>query len=153
MRWTELGAFTPIMRTHDGNMKETNWSWDKDAETIDHFKRFTKIHAALAPDFMALATEASQSGAPILRHLMLEYPDDLEARKVSDQFLIGDKLLVAPVLEQGSTSRSVYLPQGTWFNVWTGQSQSGGKRVMVDAPMGKPPVFSRDTDRPDLRAL
>ncbi|HRI67289.1 MAG TPA: glycoside hydrolase family 31 protein [Polyangium sp.] len=153
MRWTELGAFTPIMRTHDGNMKETNWSWDKDLETIEHFKRFTKIHAALAADFMALATDASQTGAPILRHLMLEFPDDPEARNVSDQFLIGDKLLVAPVLEQGASTRSVYLPKGTWFDVWTGQSHAGGARVMVDAPMGKPPVFSRDIDRMDLRAL
>lgn len=153
LRWTELGAFTPIMRTHDGNMKDMNWSWDKDQETIDHFRRCTQIHAALAPDFIALAKEASQTGAPILRHLMLEYPDDLEARNVSDQFLIGDALLVAPVLEQGATSRSVYLPAGTWFDVWTGQSQDGGKRVMVDAPIGKPPVFSRGMDRADLRAL
>jgi alpha-glucosidase (family GH31 glycosyl hydrolase) len=153
LRWTELGAFTPIMRTHDGNMKDMNWSWDKDQETIDHFRRCTKIHAALAPDFMTLATEASQTGAPILRHLMLEYPDDVEARQVSDQFLIGDSLLVAPVLEEGATSRSVYLPAGTWFDVWTGQSQEGGKRVMVDAPIGKPPVFSRGVDRADLRAL
>jgi alpha-glucosidase len=153
LRWTELGAFTPIMRTHDGNMKDLNWSWDKDAETIDHFRRCTKIHAALAPDFVALAAEAAKTGAPMLRHLMLEFPDDAEARKVSDQFLIGDTLLVAPVLEQGATSRSVYLPQGTWFNVWTGQSQQGGTRVMVDAPIGKPPVFSRDKDRADFRAI
>ncbi len=153
LRWTELGAFTPIMRTHDGNMKDMNWSWDKDTETTDHFRRFTKIHAALTPDFMALAKEASQSGVPILRHLMLEYPDDVEARKVNDQFLIGDALLVAPVVEQGAMSRSVYLPAGTWFDVWTGQMHSGGTRIMMDAPIGKPPVFSRDKDRADFRAL
>ncbi len=153
MRWTELGAFTPIMRTHDGNMKDANWSWDKDAETTNHFRRMTHIHAALAPDFMALATEAAQTGTPILRHLMLEFPDDPEARKVNDQFLIGDALLVAPVVEQGATSRSVYLPKGTWFDVWTGQMHSGGSPIMMDAPMGKPPVFSRDKDRADLRAL
>ncbi len=153
LRWTELGAFTPIMRTHDGNMKEMNWSWDEDPETIDHFRRFTKIHAALAPDFKTLAEDAAKTGVPILRHLMLEYPDDVEARKVSDQFLIGDALLVAPVLAQGATSRSVYLPKGTWYDVWTGEKRDGGVRVMVDAPMGKPPVFSRDQDRADLRAI
>ena len=67
--------------------------------------------------------------------------------------LLGDDLLVAPVIEEGATSREVYLPPGTWFHVWTGATHEGGQTITIDAPIGSPPVFSRGTDRADLRAL
>lgn len=153
LRWTELGAFTPIMRTHEGNKKEDNWSWESDAETTAHFARFARIHAALEPDFLELAAEAAETSAPILRHLMLVFPDDPGSRGVHDQFLIGDRLLVAPVVTEGATSRSVYLPPGTWYHVWTGQPHEGGGSVDVPAPIGEPPVFANGVDRADLRAI
>jgi len=152
-RWTELGAFTPIMRTHDGNARDANWSWQSDEETTEHFRRFARIHEALAPLFRELADQAQVDSAPILRHLLLEYPEDRTAWEVHDQFLVGDSLLVAPVVHMGETRREVYLPEGTWFHVWTGEEHAGGQTVEVDAPIGSPPVFSRDTDRPDLRAI
>jgi alpha-glucosidase (family GH31 glycosyl hydrolase) len=91
-------------------------------------------------DFMMLAAEAEMSGAPILRHLMLVFPNDPETWDISDQFMIGTKLLVAPVTEDGARSRSVYFPAG-----------SGGQRLTVEAPIGSPPVYARDQDRDDLR--
>lgn len=150
-RWTELGAFTPIMRTHDGADKVNNWRWNKDEDTTNHFRKFTYVHCALMNDFMTLAGQAEQSGAPILRHLMLVFPDDRDTWDISDQFMIGDSLLVAPVTTQGATSRSVYFPAGTWYNVWTGDSVEGGQRRTVDAPIGAPPVYARNQDRDDLR--
>ncbi len=153
MRWTELGAFTPIMRTHEGNKRDENWAWDADAETTAHFARFARIHEALAPDFRALADEAQSSSQPILRALVLQFPEDAGSRGISDEFMIGDKLLVAPVVTEGATTRSVYLPPGTWFDVWTGESMEGGQELNVDAPIGKPPVFSLGEDRADLRAI
>jgi alpha-glucosidase len=151
-RWTELGAFAPVMRTHQGARKDENWNWNKDDETIDHFRKFTFVHCALADDFMALADEAVESGKPLLRHLMLVFPDDRETWNISDQFMIGESLLVAPVLEEGATTRSVYFPAGTWFNVWTpGESVQGGQRLTVDAPIGSPPVYSRGEEREDIR--
>ena len=153
MRWVELGAFTPIMRTHEGNKRLENWSWDGDEETTAHFRRFVRIHDALAPDFAALADEAQQSSAPVLRHLMLVFPDDPATYGISDQFMIGDELLVAPVLHEGEQNRSLYLPRGTWYHVWTGERYEGGETIDVDAPLGSPPVFSRDRDREDLRAI
>ncbi|MCB9578137.1 MAG: hypothetical protein H6717_14020 [Polyangiaceae bacterium] len=153
LRWAELGAFTPIFRTHEGNMRDQNWAWDKDAETTAHFARMARIHQALAPDFKALAADAQTSSAPILRALMLVFPDDPGSRGVSDELMIGDALLVAPVLTEGATSRSVYLPPGTWFDVWTGQSVDGGQTLNADAPIGKPPVYSFGEDRSDLRAI
>lgn len=151
-RWTELGAFTPVMRTHDGADKVNNWRWNKDAETTAHFRKFTFVHCALMNDFMMLAAEAEETGAPILRHLMLVFPNDRETWDISDQFMIGDALLVAPVTEQGATSRSVYFPEGTWYSVWTGEPVQGGQRSVVDAPIGSPSVYSRDADREDLRS-
>jgi len=153
LRWTELGAFTPIMRTHEGAKKFDNWSWDTDAETTAHFRRFARIHQALAPEIEVLATAAAATSLPIVRHLMLVFPDDLASRAISDQFMLGDGLLVAPVVTEGATSRAVYLPPGTWYDVWSGVAYDGGMTVDVAAPIGRPPVFSRDVDRSDLRAI
>lgn len=152
LRWTELGAFTPIFRTHEGNRKNENWAWDGDDETLAHFTRFAKVHERLGPELVALAAEAGRSGAPMVRHLMLAYPDDRESAKVHDEYLLGN-LLVAPVLAEGARSRRVYLPPGSaWFHVFTGQRYEGGATVEVEAPIGAPPVFAKDADRPDLRA-
>jgi len=140
-----------VMRTHQGARKDENWNWNTDEETTAHFRKFTFVHCALADDFMALAGEAVESGKPLLRHLMLVFPDDRETWGISDQFMIGDSLLVAPVVEQGATTRSVYFPVGTWFNVWTGESVQGGQRLTVDAPIGSPAVYSRGEDREDIR--
>lgn len=151
LRWTELGAFTPIMRTHEGADKDNNWSWETDAETTAHFRRFTFVHCALRDEFMQLADEAQRTSAPILRHMMLVFPDDRATWNLSDQFMIGDTLLVAPILSEGAASRSVYFPAGTWFNVWTGEPIEGGRTVTVAGPIGSPPVFARGRDRSDLR--
>jgi len=151
MRWTELGAFTPFMRTHEGADKEANWSWESDAETTAHFRKFALVHCALADELRTLGAEAQRSGAPILRHMMLEFPDDAMTHALSDQFMLGSDLLVAPVLEGGATTRAVYFPEGSWFDVWTGESVEGGEARMVDAPLGSPPVYARGADRTDLR--
>lgn len=153
LRWTELGAFTPIMRTHDGADRTANWRWDADPETTAHFRRFARVHDALAPELAALVAEAAATSAPIVRHLMLVFPDDVASRAVHDQFMLGDRLLVAPVLAEGAVTRAVYLPPGTWYDVWTGTAYAGGSNHLVPAPIGSPPVFARDADRADLRAV
>lgn len=151
-RWTELGAFTPIMRTHEGNARDRNWDWNSDEETIVHFRRFVRIHALLEPLFRELADRSQASGHPMVEHLMLAYPEDRETWAIDDQFLLGP-LLVAPVTGEGETSRSVYLPEGQWFHVWSGEEFTGPARIDVEAPLGSPPVFSLDEDRADLRAV
>ena len=68
--------------------------------------------------------------------------------------MLGPDLLVAPITAEGATRRSVYLPEGaTWFHVWTGETHEGGQTIETGAPIGSPPVFSRDADRADLRAI
>jgi len=153
LRWTELGAFTPIMRTHEGLMRTANWRWSSDAETIAHFRRFARIHEALGPELARLADDAATTSRPMLRPLALAYPDDSGSRAITDEMLLGADLLIAPVVEEGVTRTSVYLPPGTWFHVWTGDRFEGPRSIEIDCPLGSPPVFSRDTDRADLRAL
>lgn len=150
-RWTELGAFTPIMRTHQGADKVNNWRWDTDEETTAHFRKFTFVHCALMNEFVTLAAESESTGAPILRHMMLNFPNDPDTWNLSDQFMLGDSLLVAPVLTEGAVSRVMYFPAGKWFDVWNGNDIRGPVTVEVPAPIGRPPVYALDEDRDDLR--
>lgn len=150
-RWTELGAFSPYMRTHDGNERDENWRYDKDEDTVAHFRAMARVHEALAPELQALAATAAQTSAPLVRALFLDYPNDPETWPLSDQYLLGPDLLVAPITVEGATSREAYFPEGDWFNVWTSEPVSGPGWHTVDGPIGQPPVFSRGADRADLR--
>ena len=153
LRWTELGAFSPFMRTHDGNEREENHRWDAEEYTTEHFSRMSRIHTALASERQEWAEEGERTGVPMVRHLLLEFPEDRETWQIHDQYLFGPDLLVAPILEQGSVERTLYLPEGEWVHVWSGESTTGPQWITVSAPFGEPPVFSRGDDRADLRAI
>ncbi|MCB9691945.1 MAG: hypothetical protein H6736_09025 [Alphaproteobacteria bacterium] len=152
-RWTELGAFTPIFRTHDGNDRANNHRWDTDPDTTAFFARFARLHEALGPDLLRIADEAATTGMPMVRHLLLHFPTDPEVTAISDQYMLGSELLVAPVLTEGATSRRLYLPEGDWYDVWTGTLHVGPAWIDHTAPIGSPPVFSRTMDRDDLRGI
>ncbi|MEI8256126.1 MAG: TIM-barrel domain-containing protein, partial [Deltaproteobacteria bacterium] len=152
-RWVELAAFTPIFRTHDGLMRDANWRWDRDADTTAHFAHFARVHAALAPRFLELGQEHHDTGMPLLRALPLVFPDDPATYALTDEFMVGDDLLVAPVVTQGAVTRSVYLPIGRWFDVWdASRTYDGPVTVNVNAPIGRPPVFCTRA-RPDLATV
>ena len=119
----------------------------------DHLKRIGIKLESKVQELEAMAAEADASSMPMVRHLMIEFPNDVASRAVHDQFMLGDSLLVAPVVEEGATTRSLYLPPGTWYHVWTGDTYEGGVTLTIDAPIGSPPVFSLGEDRPDLRAV
>ncbi len=152
-RWTELAAFTPIFRTHEGLRRADNWNWDRDDETRAHFVRMARIHRALAPRITELGAEHQRTGMPIVRALGLAFPDDPRGYNVLDEYLLGDDLLVAPVVTQGSSQRRVYFPRGRWHSVWDpSRTWDGPTEAMVDAPIGSPPAFSR-TPRTDLMVI
>ena len=151
MRWTEMAAFTPVMRTHEGNRPRENLQLDENAEVLAHFARFTRIHAALMPLFARLADEAVATGLPMQRPLFLHFVHDLACYAIQTAFLLGPDLLVAPVLAADTTDLSVYLPDGCiWTHVWSGVEFTGGQSVEVSALIGAPPLFYRtgcaDTD-------
>ena len=142
LRWCDFSAFTPMMRTHEGNRPGDNWQFDGDAETIAHFARMTTVFTTLKPYIKQSVAQNAATGLPVMRPLFLHYEDDAHTYTLKYQYLFGRDLLVAPVYEQGRRDWSLYLPEDTWINVWTGEPCSGGD-VSVDAPLGKPPVFYR----------
>jgi alpha-glucosidase len=142
-RWSEMAAFTPIMRTHEGNRPADNHQFDTDTETLQHFGQMTKIYKHLKPYIKAAVTENAQAGLPVQRPLFMHYEDDAESYDIKFQYLFGRDLLVAPVYNQGETVKKVYLPQDKWVHVWSGEKFTGGW-IKVDAPIGQPAVFYRE---------
>jgi alpha-glucosidase len=143
MRWAEMSAFTPVYRTHEGDNPDANAQFDFDGETLDHYARMARMYACLAPYRATLGQEAADKGWPMVRHPYLVYPKDHEVRKlVYSQFLLGNDVFVAPVLDQGKSSVDVYLPSDGWTHIWSGRSFAKGNHL-VSAPIGQPAVFVR----------
>ncbi len=142
LRGCEFAAFTPVMRTHEGNRPNENTQFDADEETIAFFSRFSRIHRALSPYLIALGDQNCAQGLPAMRTLFLHYPDDARAYTEPYVYLLGRDILVAPVVEEGAQSRTLYLPQDDWVHLWSGKPYTGGE-VTVSAPIGMPPVFYR----------
>lgn len=140
MRWCEFSAFTPLMRTHEGNRPKENWQFDGDEETIAHFARMTSLHVALKPYLKEMVSVNAREGIPVMRPVFLHYPRE-PFFSCKDSYLLGRDLFVAPMLEPAS-SRLVMLPDDEWVHLFTGKEFSGGNHL-VDAPMGCPPVFYR----------
>lgn len=142
LRWYELGAFSPVFRTHEGNRPDDNLQIDSTPALIEGFVRWSRVHAALAPYVRHLVAEAQASGLPAQRALFLHHPGDRETFTIQDQFLYGADVMVAPVIEAGAVMRRVYLPQGEWRHLWSGKPYAPGWHD-VPAPLGQPPVFYR----------
>jgi alpha-glucosidase len=144
-RWSEMAAFTPVMRSHEGNRPALNLQIDQDPVVLAHFARMTRIYVHLAPYLAELSAQACCRGLPLQRPLFLHHEDDPRTYAIQDQYLYGEQMLIAPVLEEGAKDRKVYLPAGTaWTHVWTGRSYEGGTDVTVSAPLGQPPAFYKD---------
>mgnify|MGYP002780767733 FL=1 len=153
-RWFDFCAFTPVMRTHEGNRPDDNLQIDSTPELLAHFAAMTRLHAALAPYVRAAGVEAGTTGLPLMRALFLHYPDDRATWDLHDQYLYGRDLLVAPVVSAGAAGREVYLPADDWLDFYSGAPVAAGERH-VAAPHGKPPVFVRAAAamRADLLAI
>jgi sulfoquinovosidase len=144
MRWSEMGAFTPVMRTHEGNRPRDNLQIDQDEQVLSHFAHMTRVYVHLVPYLKSLVAEASTRGLPVQRPLFLHFEDDARTYTIQDAYLYGSDLLVAPVWQAGKTEWTTYLPKGAeWVHVWTGRTFTGGQEATVAAPFGQPPVFSR----------
>jgi alpha-glucosidase len=146
LRWIELGAFTTVFRTHEGNIPEVNHQIYSDGETLAHFARFAKVYAAWKPYRMELVKEASDTGLPVLRHPFIHYPNDPKVSGLAYQFMVGPELMVAPVLDPGEESVEVYLPAGKWVHLWTAERYGSPQGVYetVPAPIGEPAVFYKE---------
>lgn len=142
LRWYELGAFSPVLRTHEGNRPDDNLQIDSTPELVAGLVRWSRVHKSLAPYVRHLVKDAQATGLPAQRALFLHYPEDRVGLTIQDQFLYGSDVMVAPVIEAGAVMRQVYLPQGQWRHIWSGKDFAPGWHD-VAAPIGAPPVFYR----------
>jgi len=144
-RWLTFGALSPVMRTHHGRDAEANWNWESDAETIAHMKRWAKFHIQLFPYLYAMADHAAETGMPMFRPLALDYPEFEPGWSARDQYMLGDRLFVAPVMQPGATQRTVALPEGSYYALTDDQKfdvPAGGGEVTVDVPLEEIAVFA-----------
>jgi alpha-glucosidase (family GH31 glycosyl hydrolase) len=159
-RWVQLGAVSGVMRTERDGFALPAYTRPQvdDDDQIANWRRWAKFRTQLYPYLRAADSTYQCTGLPIMRHLLLEWPDDPQAVASDDEFLFGPDLLAAPVLAPGVTTRDLYLPRGVWIDLWRavaydavssgmslGQATmvSGEQRVSVPAPADELPLFVR----------
>ena len=164
MRWMELSAFSDFLfRSHPGNIPETSaqiWSSNR---TLNHFVKFSNIFKDLKQYKMKVMEDAYNLGLPAVRHLYLQFPDDIHIRRnlgesrfigdmdiesdstvIDQEFLLGDCLLMAPVLTPDVNEKRIYLPEGRWTSYWDKKEvhdSNGAFYEKYPCPLGKPAVF------------
>ena len=143
VRWMQLGSMLPYFRVHTmtGTAPQEPWSYGKRAEAI--VRRALERRYRLLPYLYSVVGQCAQDGQPIVRPLFMADQTDDHLRTIDDAFMVGDALLVAPVLEPGATSREVYLPRGVWYEFDTGKLIDGARTVTVPAPLQRMPLYAR----------
>lgn len=143
LRWAEHAAIAPFMQLGGGGESHNPWQYDPEATAI--YRDLARLHDALIPYFRALAIAASRDGTPPVRALALAYPNDPGARADRYAYLLGEDLYAVPVVEAGVTRRAVHVPPGRWVHWSTGAAFDGPADVMMDAPLGRPLLFVRQS--------
>ncbi|WP_328441632.1 glycoside hydrolase family 31 protein [Streptomyces sp. NBC_00444] len=143
LRWFQLGAYLPLFRTHASLRAGRREPWEFGPEVLEHARVALVERRRLLPYFVTLAHLARRTGAPYVRPLWWGAPEDRALRNCEDAFLLGDSLLVAPVLGPGADRRAVQLPRGRWYDTVTEQAYDGPAQVLVDAPLSRIPVLAR----------
>ncbi|MFE1366517.1 glycoside hydrolase family 31 protein [Streptomyces anulatus] len=143
LRWFQLGAYLPLFRTHAAIDAGRREPWEFGPEVLEHARAALVERERLRPYFVTLSQVARMTGAPYVRPMWWGAPGDRALRECEDAFLLGDALLVAPVLEAGTRGRAVRLPRGRWYDTATGRAYEGPGRVQVDAPLSRVPVLAR----------
>jgi alpha-D-xyloside xylohydrolase len=154
VRWFQWGLFCPLFRLHGVREPRTTggagstgapnevWSYGEDVYKI--LKGLLETRERLRPYIMEQMKAASDKGTPPMRPLFHDYPGEPEAWGIEDEFLFGPDILVAPVVEKGARTRKVWLPVGaSWVDAWSGKAVASGKRMDIDAPLDRIPVFLR----------
>jgi len=142
VRWFQWGSFQPVMRAHGSRNHNEVWAYGKQAEPI--LTKYLKLRYQLLPYTYSAAYHSYQTGAPYMRALFMDFPEDSKVADIPDEYMYGPAFLVAPVTEQGATSRTVYLPAGCdWYNYWTNERLRGGQTIVADAPIDTLPLFVR----------
>jgi alpha-glucosidase/alpha-D-xyloside xylohydrolase len=168
VRWFQFSSFSPSFRCHGRTwMLRLPWGWDMGnygpAEFDGQFaaltlpkpeqlhnkavevicRKYLNLRYQLLPYLYSSVAQTHKTGLPLMRSLWLAFPNDPKAASVEDAYLWGDSLLVAPVLEPGASSRTVYLPHGTWWDYWKNGRLQGGSEVQREVDLETLPLFVR----------
>lgn len=140
-RWMQFGTFTPYFRNHSvlDSVRQEPWSFGEEYEKI--IKKYIQERYVWLPYLYTLFHESSVTGVPIMRPLVFEFPKDENTFNLSDQFMIGADVIVAPILTPDTYHRVVYLPEGKWVNYWTDEIMEGHQHILVPAPLDSIPIF------------
>lgn len=149
MRSSAMAAFCPIMQYHaeskaEFNQDRTPWNIAErtgQQQVIDVYRFYANVRMNLIPYIYSEAKKASDTGLPIMRALMIDYPNDERVQGLYDEYLFGESLLIAPIINEGEVSRSIYLPEGKWFSFWTEEVFNGAQFIKVNANVDEIPVF------------
>ena len=144
IRWMEMGPFIPIFRNHSNmyTRRQEPWAFGKRAEKIA--KKFIELRYELLPYLYDLYYVSSKEGLPLFRPMIMEYDKDINLLNMKEQFMLGESMLVAPVLYKGERSKRVYLPKGIWFNYFTGEKLFGGKIYNLSCEIDEILVFIKE---------
>jgi alpha-glucosidase len=141
-RWFEFSAFCPLCRPH-GDQKELREPWQFGAEIEAICRKYLQMRYRLLPYIYNATRDACTCGIPIMRPLVLQYPDDPRVFNIADEYLLGSEILVAPILDEGAVERSVYLPQGDWIDYWSEEIHAGQRFITTHAALNIIPLFIR----------
>lgn len=163
VRWFEYGCFCPVFRLHgnrspihgfDGDIQagtgmfgsgSDNEVWSYGEECYEIFRFYLLLRERMRPYIREVMKAAHEKGSPVMRTLFYEFPQDEKCWEISDEYLFGSDLLVAPVIEPKCESREVYLPAGAdWTDLWSGDKYGGGCFVKVNTPIDKIPLFGKN---------
>jgi alpha-glucosidase len=142
-RWLQVACFLPYFRGHSsiGTNQKEPWAFGQPYEVINRLT--IALRYRFIPYIYSIVALAKEYGSPVVRPLFMADPHNPEIRTIDDCYMLGDALLVAPIVEAGKTSRRVYLPAGEWYDFWTNERYDGGEWINVVAPLERLPLFVR----------
>ena len=140
-RWLQFAVFTPILRPHGSGIPSEPVYFSP--KTQDIVRTYMKLRYALLPYNYTLAYQNATTGSPLMRPLFYQFTNDSAVSRVEDEYMWGENLLVAPIIRKGLTSRSVYLPEGKWFDFATGTEYTGSSRIDYPLTIENLPVFAK----------
>lgn len=141
LRWVQVGCFSPLFRNHSAMGSRPQEPWQFGERAVEIYRKYVKLRYHWIPYLYDLFWEEERTGTPIMRPLVYHYEKDPVAQTCNDEFLFGERILVAPVLTQGISKRMVYLPTGEWYDYWNGEKLSGESWIIRDAPIDVCPIY------------
>nr|MBN1229293.1 DUF5110 domain-containing protein [Anaerolineae bacterium] len=142
-RWMQVGAFTPFLRVHSMISSPDQEPWAFGPETESICRDYIALRYRLLPYIYTAIWQSVRSGMPVARAMSFAFPEDKDTHSLDTQYLFGDSILVAPILEEGAVRREVYIPAGCWIDFWEDRTYEGPIRIAVDALLDRLPLFIR----------